>query len=107
VLISPTYLWLDARYADNCNERYVSYILTNVVNLIKPSIKNEFHIDIGCVAEKHWFALQIKFDITLQALEDEEKMTPEQVAIKNVGKQVKHLSKYVLIWFIVYIFLYL
>jgi len=29
-----------------------------------------------------------KYMLSLQSLEEEEKMTPEQLAIKNVGKQV-------------------
>lgn len=30
----------------------------------------------------------------LKAVEEEDKMTPEQLAIKNVGKQVKRVNKY-------------
>ena len=35
---------------------------------------------------------RFKLSVFLQALEEEEKMTPEQLAIKNVGKQVSFLK---------------
>lgn len=44
----------------------------------------------------HFFYLQILYIyFNEQALEDEEKMTPEQLAIKNVGKQdpKRHLEE--------------
>lgn len=41
------------------------------------------------------FILKLKKVFSLQALEEEEKMTPEQLAIKNVGKQdpKRHLEE--------------
>lgn len=42
-----------------------------------------------------WCLLKLKEVFSLQALEEEEKMTPEQLAIKNVGKQdpKRHLEE--------------
>lgn len=51
----------------------------------------------SCIA-KHAGSMSYKLtvikllDINLQALEDEDKMTREQLAIKNVGKQVEEYS---------------
>lgn len=47
-----------------------------------------------CICVCVWYYNRLSF-FYLQSLEDEEKMTPEQLAIKNVGKQdpKRHLEE--------------
>lgn len=52
------------------------------------------HMYCICVCVCVWYYNGLSF-LYLQSLEDEEKMTPEQLAIKNVGKQdpKRHLEE--------------
>lgn len=79
--------WMDGLtlrdYNDHCqmNEKTVQEML----ELAKNYNKVEFHFVKFKVWDQHF---KLPRSLLFQALEEEDKMTPEQLAIKNVGKQV-------------------
>lgn len=52
-------------------------------------------MNMYCICVCVWYYNRFSLFFYLQSLEDEEKMTPEQLAIKNVGKQdpKRHLEE--------------
>ncbi|MBW03279.1 26S proteasome non-ATPase regulatory subunit 14, partial [Eschrichtius robustus] len=68
---------------------------SNLGHLNKPSIQALIH-----GLNRHYYSITINYrknELEQKAVEEEDKMTPEQLAIKNVGKQdpKRHLEEHV------------